>query len=230
MVEERTVSLRQALEHMAEAQRLAYQAQLETVERLAILAEYKDKVTGRHIQRMSEYCAVIARGLNLPASDVELILHGSRMHDVGKVAVPDAILRKPGRLDPAEWQVMRTHSAIGSAILDNSSSKILDAGRVIALHHHERWDGHGYPNGLVGTNIPLWGRICAVGDVFDAVTSERPYKPAFPNEEALQLLKEGRGRHFDPRVVDVFFECLDEILAIQQKYKDSDRAAMTSAK
>jgi putative two-component system response regulator len=229
MVEERTVSLRQALVDMAEAQRLAYQAQLETVERLAILAEYKDKVTGRHIQRMSEYCAVIARGLNLPAADVELILHGSRMHDVGKVAMPDAILRKPGRLDPAEWQVMRTHSAIGSAILDHSTSKILEAGRVIALHHHERWDGHGYPSGLVGNDIPLWGRICAVGDVFDAVTSERPYKPAFPNEEALQLLKDGRGKHFDPRVVDVFFECLDEILAIQQKYKDSERSQPSGA-
>jgi putative two-component system response regulator len=230
MVEERTDSLRQALVRMAEAQRLAYQAQLETVERLAILAEYKDKVTGRHIQRMSEYCAVIARGLNLPAADVELILHGSRMHDVGKVAMPDAILRKPGRLDPAEWQVMRTHSAIGSAILDNSTSQILEAGRVIALHHHERWDGHGYPSGLVGTDIPLWGRICAVGDVFDAVTSERPYKPAFSNEEALQLLRDGRGKHFDPRVVDVFFECLDEILAIQQKYKASEQLAAKSAK
>ena len=232
MVEERTVSLRQALEHMAEAQRLAYQAQLETVERLAILAEYKDKVTGRHIQRMSEYCAVIARGMNLPASDVELILHGSRMHDVGKVAMPDAILRKPSSLNPAEWKVMRTHSAIGSAILDKSSSKILEAGRVIALYHHERWDGHGYPSGLAGVDIPLWGRICAVGDVFDAVTSERPYKPAFPNDEALQLLKDGRGKHFDPRVVDVFFECLEEILTIQQKYKDfdkdSDKVAVTS--
>jgi putative two-component system response regulator len=222
MCEERTASLRQALEQMAQAQRLAYQAQLETVERLATLAEYKDKVTGRHIQRMSEYCAVIARGLKLPDAEVELILHGSRMHDVGKIAVPDAILRKPGSLDPAEWKVMRAHSTIGSVILDNSSSKILQAGRLIALHHHERWDGRGYPSGLTGTDIPLWGRICAVGDVFDAVTSERPYKPAFPNEEALELLREGRGKHFDPQVIDVFFECLDEILAIQQKYKDSE--------
>ena len=135
-----------------------------------------------------------------------------------------SILRKPGSLDQSEWTVMRAHSTIGSAILDNSSSKILQAGRVIAKTHHERWDGAGYPSGLVGTDIPLWGRICAVGDVFDAITSERPYKPAFPNEEALQLLKEGRGKHFDPRVVDAFFECLGEILAIQQKYKDRDAA------
>ena len=220
MIEERTASLRKALELMADAQRVAYQAQLETVERLAILAEYKDKVTAQHVQRMSEYSAVIARGLKLPPAEVELILHGSRMHDVGKIAVPDTILRKPSSLDPHEWVVMRQHSAIGSRILDNSSSEILQAGRVIALHHHERWDGAGYPNGLAGSDIPLWGRICAVADVFDAVTSERPYKPAFPNEEALQLLREGRGKHFDPRVVDVFFECLDEILAIQDKYKD----------
>jgi putative two-component system response regulator len=220
MVEDRTASLRKALEQMAEAQRVAYQAQLETVERLAILAEYKDKVTGRHIQRMSEYSAVIARGLRLPAAEVELILHASRMHDVGKIAVPDAILRKPAELDPQEWTVMRQHSTIGSRMLDNSSSQILQAGKIIALHHHERWDGAGYPAGLAGSDIPLWGRICAVADVFDAVTSERPYKPAFPNEEALQLLLDGKGKHFDPRVVDVFFECLQEILTIQDKYKD----------
>jgi putative two-component system response regulator len=225
MVDQRTAHLRAALEQMADAQRLAYQAQLETVERLAILAEYKDKVTARHIQRMSEYCAVIARGLKLPPGEVELILHASRMHDVGKVAVPDAILRKPSSLDSAEWTVMRAHSMIGSAILDNSSSRILQAGRVMALHHHERWDGAGYPSGLVGSDIPLWGRICAVGDVFDAVTSARPYKPAFPNEEAWQILRDGRGKHFDPRVVDAFFECLEEILAVQAKYRDPDDPA-----
>src|SRR5688500_2890357 len=220
MCEERTASLRKALEQMADAQRVAYQAQLETVERLAILAEYKDKVTGRHIRRMSEYSAVIARGLKLPPDEVELILHASRMHDVGKIAVPEAILRKPAALDPQEWIVMRQHSTIGSRILDNSSSQILQAGKIIALHHHERWDGAGYPAGLAGSDIPLWGRICAVADVFDAITSERPYKPAFPNEEALQLLLDGKGKHFDPRVVDVFFDCLQEILAIQSKYKD----------
>ena len=222
MCEERTASLRKALELMAQAQRTAYHAQLETVERLAILAEYKDKVTGRHIRRMSEYSAVIARGLKLPPGEVELILHASRMHDVGKIAVPEAILRKPSSLDPYEWTVMRQHSAIGSRILEDSSSEILQAGRIIALHHHERWDGRGYPSGIAGNDIPLWGRICAVADVFDAVTSERPYKPPFPNDEALQLLRDGKGKHFDPRVIDVFFEHLDEILAIQTKFKDDN--------
>lgn len=221
-IEQRTASLRRALEAMAEAQRLAYLAQLETVERLAIVAEYKDKVTARHIQRMSEYCAVIARGLGLPPGEVELILHASRMHDVGKIAVPDAILRKPTGLDGSEWDVMRQHPTIGSRILDNSTSQLLQAGRVIALHHHERWDGEGYPSGLSGESIPLWGRICAVADVFDAVTSERPYKPAYSNEEATRIIREGRAAHFDPQVVDVFFERFDEILAIQGKYQDDE--------
>jgi putative two-component system response regulator len=218
MVEERTASLRRALDEMAEAQRRAYIAQLETVERLAMVAEYKDKVTARHIRRMSEYCAIIARGLKLPPGEVELILHASRMHDVGKIAVPDAILRKPSSLDEPEWTVMRRHATIGSLILDNSSSEILQAARVIALCHHERWDGGGYPRGLAGEDIPLWGRICAVADVFDAITSVRPYKPAYSNDEAFDVLHNGRGTQFDPRVVDVFFEQLDEILAIQAQH------------
>jgi putative two-component system response regulator len=219
-IEQRTASLRHALEEMAKAQRLAYVAQLETVERLAIVAEYKDKVTARHIRRMSEYCAVIARGLKLPPGEVELILHASRMHDVGKIAVPDAILRKPSHLDEPEWKVMRRHPTIGGIILDNSSSQLLQAGRVIALCHHERWDGGGYPTGLAGEDIPLWGRICAVADVFDAVTSERPYKPPFPNEEAMRILRDGRGSQFDPRVVDAFFDRLQEILTVQSEHRD----------
>jgi putative two-component system response regulator len=222
LVEQRTVSLRAALDEMAAAQRLAYLAQLDTVERLAILAEYKDQVTARHIRRMSEYCAVIARGLNLPPSEVELILHASRMHDVGKIAVPDAILRKPSSLDDPEWVVMRRHPMIGSRILDHSSSELLQAGRIIALCHHERWDGTGYPSGLAGEDIPLWGRICAVADVFDAVTSERPYKPAYSVDEALDILRHGRGTQFDPKVVDVFFDNLAEILEVIAQYREPD--------
>jgi putative two-component system response regulator len=222
LVEERTASLRVALEQLAEAQRLAHLAQLDTVERLAILAEYKDQVTARHIRRMSEYCAVIARGLNLPAGEVELILHASRMHDVGKIAVPDSILQKPSTLDGTEWAVMRRHAMIGSRILANSSSALLQAGRVIALCHHERWDGTGYPNGTAGEEIPLWARICAVADVFDAVTSERPYKPAYSIDEALNILRNGRGTQFDPQIVDVFFDKLDEILEIVAVYCEPD--------
>lgn len=220
LVEQRTASLRKALEEMADAQRLAYRAQLDTVERLAIVAEYKDKVTAKHIHRMSQYCAILARGLRLPPGEVELILHASRMHDVGKIAVPDAILRKPSGLDGIEWTVMRGHPAVGGLILADSSSQLLQAGRVIALSHHERWDGRGYPSGLEGERIPLWGRICAVADVFDAVTSVRPYKPAFSTEEAFRILREGRGTQFDPQVVDSFFDNLDEILSIWATHRD----------
>lgn len=222
-VRQRTTSLRLALEQMAEAQRLAYLAQLDTVERLAIMAEYKDAVTARHIERMSLYCAALARGMKLPPAEVELIQHASRMHDLGKIAVPDDILGKPARLDAQEWRVMRGHATIGAAILSNSNSELLRAGRVIALSHHERWDGEGYPTGLAGEDIPLWGRICAVADTFDAVTSERSYKPAYSNDIALSVLREGRGTQFDPRVVDVFFECLDEIVDIQAKNRDRHR-------
>ncbi len=220
LVRQRTASLRAALEQMAEAQRVAYLAHLDTVERLAVVAEYKDRVTARHIERMSHYCAVIARGLKLPPGEVELIQHASRMHDLGKIAVPDGILGKTSGLDPREWKVMREHAVIGGSILANSTSELLQAGRVIALSHHERWDGNGYPDGLKGEEIPLWGRICAVADTFDAVTSERSYKPAYSNDIALRILRDERGRQFDPKIVDVFLECFDEIVAVQGKYSD----------
>jgi putative two-component system response regulator len=220
LVKQRTASLRTALDQMAEAQRVAYLAHLDTVERLAIVAEYKDRITARHIERMSHYCAAIARGLKLPPGEVELIQHASRMHDLGKIAVPDLILAKPGSLDHAEWAVMREHAVIGGSILADSNSDLLKAGRIIALSHHERWDGSGYPQGLKGEAIPLWGRICAVADTFDAVTSERSYKPAYSNDIALRILREERGRQFDPTIVDVFLECFDQILAIQTKYGD----------
>ena len=220
LVRQRTASLRAALDQMAEAQRIAYLAHLDTVERLAIVAEYKDRVTARHIERMSHYCAVIARGLKLPPGEVELIQHASRMHDLGKIAVPDMILAKAGSLDPPEWAVMREHAAIGGSILADSDSELLKAGRIIALSHHERWDGTGYPQGLKGEAIPLWGRICAVADTFDAVTSERSYKPAYSNEIALRILREERGKQFDPKIVDVFIQCFDEIVTVQTKYAD----------
>ena len=220
LVEERSASLRLTLYDACDAQHRTYLAQLETVERLAMVAEYKDKVTARHIQRMSEYCAILARGLKLPPDEVELVLHASRMHDVGKIAIPDAILRKPAALDRDELAVMRQHPEIGASILDKSTSRLLQAGQLIALHHHERWDGSGYPRGLQGEAIPLWGRICGVADVFDAVTSERPYKPAYSNDEGYRILRDGRGRRFEPRIVDVFFDRLDEIARAQEAFRD----------
>ena len=220
LVERRTASLRDALQAMVEAQRQAHQAQLDTVERLAIAAEFKDKTTAQHIHRMSQYAAIIARGLRLPPGEVEDILHASRMHDVGKLGIPDDILRKPASLNEPEQGVMRQHTMIGGRILGNSSSKLLQAGQVIAMSHHEWWDGSGYPNGLSGEGIPLSGRICAVADVFDAVTSVRPYKPALSNEEACEILRRERGTHFDPHIVDVFFEHLSEVIEVQLRYRD----------
>mgnify|MGYP000013210076 CR=1 FL=1 len=199
------------------------EAQLETVRRLGRAAEFRDDETGNHIIRMSTYCAIIARKLGLSDEDVELILYSSPMHDVGKIGVPDKILLKPGKLDPDEWEVMKKHTIWGAEILSGSKSQLLETAKLIALTHHEKWDGSGYPNGLSGEEIPLFGRICAIADVFDALTSERVYKPAFTNEKAFSIIKEERGRHFDPQVVDAFFESLDEILEVQAKHAETSK-------
>lgn len=219
-VSDRMSDLREAYMKMSDAQIKTNRAYLNTIERLGIAAEYKDEDTALHIHRMSNFSAVLARGMGLPPDEVQTILQAGPMHDVGKIGIPDAILLKPGKLTGEEFDVMKTHAEIGRRILDGSDSELLNAGALIAITHHEKWDGSGYPNGVAREEIPLWGRICAVADVFDALTSKRPYKDAFPNEKAYAILKEGRGRHFDPRVVDAFFEHLEEILAIQDKHRD----------
>jgi putative two-component system response regulator len=218
-VQKRTADLRRALEDKARSQRETYEAHLDAIHRLAVAAEYRDDDTGVHIRRMSRYCALLGQSLNLPPGEVEILLHASPMHDVGKIGIPDAILLKPGKLTPEEFETIKRHTLIGASILAASSSMLLQAGEIIALSHHEKWDGSGYPNGLAGEDIPLWGRICAVADVFDALTSDRPYKQAFPNEKALEILREGRGKHFDPEVQDHFFGNLDEVVAIQREYQ-----------
>lgn len=219
-VAKRTASLRLALQETAEAQRHVYQAQLETIERLALAAEYKDEDTAFHVKRMGRYCHMIALKLGLPPQECELILNASPMHDVGKIGIPDAILLKPAKLDPDEWEIMKTHARIGGVILGGSSSQLLQAGEVIALSHHEKWDGSGYPNGLAGDAIPLWGRIAAIADVFDALTTRRPYKEPFSNEKAIGIMREGRGTHFDPRLLDLFLDSLDEVFVIQKEYQE----------
>ena len=143
------------------------------------------------------------------------------MHDIRKIGIPDVVLLKPGKHTPEEWEIMKQHTTIGAKILRGSPSKLLQSGEVIALTHQEKWDGSGYPNGLTGEDIPLWGRISAVADVFDALTSERPYKKAFSNEKALNIMKEGRGKHFEPQLIDMFMDNLDEVFTIQEKYKVS---------
>ena len=194
-------------------------AYLDTIQRLAIAAEYKDEDTADHIRRMCRYCAVLAAELGLSEHEIWVVQHATPMHDVGKIGVPDSILLKPGKLDPDEWQIMKEHTLIGARILAGADSDLLRAGEVIARTHHERWDGSGYPDGLAGEEIPLHGRICAVADVFDALTNRRPYKPAFSNEKSIEIMRSERDAHFDPKVLDAFLDSLDKIEAIQKEYQ-----------
>lgn len=205
---------------LEEAQEAKMAAHLETLRRLSQAAEYKDEDTARHIDRMSRYSALLAEKYGLGHSEVDLVLHASPMHDIGKIGIPDSILLKPGPLTPEEWEIMKTHTLIGANILDSPSSAYLEAGRIIAISHHEKWNGSGYPRGLSGENIPLHGRICAIADVFDALTTRRPYKKPYSNEKALNIMREGRGSHFDPGLLDLFLANLDEILVIQERFRD----------
>jgi putative two-component system response regulator len=211
MLECRSKVLRQALNELDRANR-------EAIQHLSAAAEYKDKNTGYHIQRMANYSALIAAKLGLDKDEVDLIFASSPMHDVGKIGIPDNILLKPGRLDPDEWKVMKEHTNMGGQILGAGDSDYMNMGTIIALSHHEKWDGSGYPFGLAGEDIPLPGRICAVADVFDALTSKRPYKAAFSIEKSVAIMRESRGVHFDPKLVDIFLEHLDEAIEIREKY------------
>ncbi|MEW6261530.1 MAG: two-component system response regulator [Thermodesulfobacteriota bacterium] len=200
-------------------------ASLETIHRLARAAEYKDEDTGAHIMRMSKFSALIAETLGLGKTTVERILYAAPMHDVGKIGIPDHILLKPGPLTAEEWEIMRQHTTIGGRILDGSEEGYIRLAEVIALTHHEKWDGKGYPRGLKGRNIPLVGQVVAIADVFDALTSKRPYKDAFPVEKSIEIIRSGRGAHFNPEVVDAFLSVLDEVLAIKERYKDELQSA-----
>jgi len=207
-VADRTKELKQALESIK-------QASLETIHRLSIAAEYKDEDTSTHIKRMSFYAAAVARRMGLDESTVEAILYAAPMHDVGKIGIPDRILLKPGKLDAAEWEIMKQHTIIGAKILSGSEAEFIKLGEVVARCHHEKWNGSGYPDGLKGVEIPVSCRIVAIADVFDALASKRPYKEAFTVEKSLAIIKEGSGSHFDPEVVNAFLAIQNEILAIK---------------
>jgi CHASE2 domain-containing sensor protein len=187
------------------------ETQLEIIQRLAAATESRDEETGLHLERIGQLCERVGLVLGLSASEAETLRHASLLHDVGKIAVPDAILTKPGKLTDEEWVVMRRHAEAGAAILAGSSAPIMRMAETIALTHHERWDGGGYPQGLAGEAIPLVGRICAVCDVFDALLSPRPYKDPWPLEDALAELRSERGKHFDPAVVDAFLAIVDDL-------------------
>jgi len=218
-VERKTVELRKAFEKIRTVS-------LDAIYLITRAALYKNEGTGAHVRRISLYAAAIAETMGLDESTVEAILYASPMHDVGKIGIPDSILLKPGRLDKNEWEIMKRHTVIGAKILESSDTEFLKLGRVIALTHHERWDGNGYPRGLEKTQIPLAGRITALADVFDALVNERPYKEAFPVERALEIIRGERGKHFDPDVVDAFFSAADRMLAIMNEYKDIDAATL----
>lgn len=196
-------------------------AHLKMVQRLGMAAEYRDEDTGSHILRVSHTCALLARAIGWNESDCDLILHASPMHDIGKIGIPDNILLKPGKFEPHEWEIMKTHSTIGGKLLEGEDSDLLHMAREIALTHHEKWDGSGYPNGLSGEAIPQSGRIVALADVFDALTSVRPYKKAWTVEQAVDMVKENSGKQFEPRLVQVFLQELPVILQIRDRFSET---------
>ncbi|MWK56817.1 response regulator [Pseudomonas otitidis] len=197
---------------------------LEIVQRLGLAAEYKDNETGLHVIRMSHYSRILARALGWSEADCDDLLNAAPMHDVGKIGIPDAVLRKPGKLDADEWAVMRQHVSIGANIIGEHPSGLLRMAHRIALTHHEKWDGSGYPNGLAGEDIPIEGRIVAIADVFDALTSERPYKQAWPVEEAVAFLREQSGQHFDPDLVELFIQQLPAVLEVKARWAEGRTA------
>ncbi len=186
-------------------------ASLDTVYRLSRAAEYKDEDTGAHVQRMSHYSTSLARALKLDEQFIENILWAAPMHDIGKIGIPDRVLQKPAKLDDDEFKIMKTHTTIGFEILKESDVDFIKLAAEVAISHHEKWNGTGYPKGIKGPDIPVAGRIVAMADVFDALTSERPYKKPWPLEKTLSVIQEGKGSHFDPDVVDAFLSIQDEI-------------------
>ena len=212
---------RRLLEHMVEdATQEVREREKETLLRLARAGEFRDEDTGNHLVRMSRYARLVAAAVGLERDEIEAIELAAPLHDIGKIGIPDQILLKPAKLDEVEWQVMQRHPVIGHEILKGSASKFVRMGALIALGHHEKYDGTGYPNGLVGDHIPLCARIVAVADVYDAISSVRPYKSAWPSEQAFEYLVSQRGKHFDPRLVEAFTGSKQEVTRIQSEWLD----------
>jgi len=196
-------------------------AYLDTIFRLSVAAEYKDQETANHIRRMAHYSALVAEELGFEPDRIETLRYAAPMHDIGKIGVPESILQKPGRLTPEEFDQMKQHTVMGANIFEGTQVPVLQISASIALTHHEKHDGSGYPRGLRGEEIPIEGRITAVADVFDALSSNRCYKPAFPIERCLQILDEERGRHFHPDLVSAFMSRLADVLTIREHYSSS---------
>eukprot|EP01029_Cantina_marsupialis_P032405 TRINITY_DN98675_c0_g2_i1.p1 TRINITY_DN98675_c0_g2~~TRINITY_DN98675_c0_g2_i1.p1 ORF type:complete len:215 (-),score=40.55 TRINITY_DN98675_c0_g2_i1:35-679(-) len=214
------MSVRHDITEIVELHRELEETQREVIYKLGEIGETRSKETGNHVKRVAEYSKILAEKIGLPKEDVNILFAASPMHDIGKVGIPDSILNKPEKLTPEEWDFMQMHSEIGYNILNSSNRPILKAAALICHTHHEKWNGKGYPNGLKGEEIHIFGRITAVADVFDALGSDRCYKKAWPLEDILKLLKNQKGKHFDPKLIDVFMENLDAFLEIRDKFVD----------
>ncbi|MEW6108775.1 MAG: response regulator [Nitrospirota bacterium] len=223
-VRRRTYDLQLAMDEIEEAHRQTKESYIETIYRLTLAAEYKDEDTASHLRRISQYCKIISAELGKSEEFIDTIFYSSPMHDIGKIGIPDNILLKPGKLTTEEFEIMKSHTIIGGKILGNSESDFLRAGETIALSHHERWDGTGYPYGLKGTEIPLTGRIMNIVDQYDSLRSKRPYKPCLDHEKTCEIITEGDGRtmpgHFDPEVLEAFKHVADDFNEIFEGLKD----------
>lgn len=206
-----------------------HESRLQVVRRLGRAAEYRDEETGLHIIRMSKVSALLGKQTGLPEEQCDLILNAAPMHDIGKIGIPDHILLKPGKFEPEEWEIMKTHAQMGADILSGDDSELMVMARDIAISHHEKWDGSGYPNGLKGEAIPIVGRITALADVFDALTSVRPYKKAWAVDDAVAYVIDQSGKQFDPKLVGHFQEILPKIIAIKEKYGEPEPEGDLSA-
>ena len=235
-VRERTADLRRAIDRLQLADHDLRLAQEETIHRLSLATDFRDDETSRHIERMSRYCAILAARAGKDARDCELLRLASKLHDIGKLGIPDAILRKPGRLTPEEFEIIKEHPKIGHQILHGSNSELARVGAMLAWTHHEKVDGTGYPRGLRGLRglrgeeIPLEGRIAAIADVIDALTTDRIYRGALSLDEAVSIMRDGRGTHFEANLLDLILGSLDPVLAAKDELADAhDRASTGSA-
>lgn len=203
---------------VAEKTKEINETRLEIIKKLGRAAEFKDNETGLHVERMSRYAYLIAKEYGLDESQCHLLLQASPMHDIGKIGIPDRVLQKAGKLEGEEWDIMRSHAEIGAEIIGDSHGELLSTAKIVAIQHHEKWNGNGYPNKIKEEEINVFARICAVADVFDALTSKRPYKEGWTIEKAVELIKSESGEHFDPKVVEAFISALDKILEVKESF------------
>ena len=216
--------LDQAVRDRTEQLRLT---QLEVIRRLARAAEFRDDDTGLHIARMSQLSVALAKEAGVGEAECELLLHAVPMHDIGKIGIPDAILLKKGKLTPQEFEVMKSHTTIGAELLEGATSNVMELAGVIAMNHHEKWNGAGYPNGTSGADIPFFARVASIADVFDALTSKRPYKDPWPEEKAFALISEEAGTSFDPHLAPLFVSMGERVVRILKEFADSRAAEVT---